>query len=341
MPGGRKARIVWAAAAALVLGACTGQGNGDDEPDAADELDAYLDTIFPTGPGQPNPAAVQWEEIVAECMAEAGFEYYPDRTAGMGGSQAIGMEGPFEDAEVYGYGMSLEGPDGSVPQFWGGSQGLSEAQERNAAYRAALSAEAQVQYSLAMDGDWSEYSDVYDQVISGDLVYNPARAGCTGRASIEAYPDGMAGPAELEDVKEAVRTMWERLPADPGVVETLPAWSACMADAGYPAMREIIDATDYVSTELWTRWQDSYANATPGNVGVTDYEVVKESIPEALHELQEAERALAVADAACRAESGYAEAYEVAEVAIAQEILDTYRADLDTWVAWAEAQQAE
>ena len=334
-------RLLAVVAAALVVGGCTGESTPDDDaPDASEELDAYLDVIFAVDPGAPDPDAVRFEEALGDCMAQAGFEYVPDRTAGMGFTEAVGHEGAFVDAEVTGYGMSLEGPDGAEPQFWGGRREPSEALQANEAYRTGLSAEAQVQYSLAMDGDFSEHSAVFDQVMAGEIEYDPMRAGCAGRAREEVYPDGMAGPAELTEVKEAVSTMWQELQDDGRVTQTLPAWSACLQDAGYPAMTQIIDAVNYVG-ELWEPWQETYANQTPGNVGVTDYEVVKEAIPDALRELQEAELDLAVADATCRAESGYVDAFTEAEDAIAQEILDTYRADLDTWAAWAAAQQAK
>ena len=343
----RAAVAVLAAATWLTaLTGCTGQ-DGDDAPDrevevpgAAEELDSYLDVIFAVEPGAPNPVALRYEEVLAECMAEAGFEYVPDRAAGTGGwSVALGMEGPFPEAEDYGYGFSLEGPDGTPPQLWQ-EAAPSETYQVNEAYRLALSPEAQVQYGLAMDGDFSQYSPYFEQVMAGELEYDPARAGCAGRAMEEAYPDGAAGPAELAEVKEAVNGMWARLQEDSRVRDTLPAWSTCMEDAGYDGMTEIIDAVNSL-TVVFENWQNAYADATPGHTGVTDLEVVKESIPDALQELQDTEIALAVADATCREDSGYVAAYLEAKNGIAQEILDTYRADLDTWVAWAQEQQAE
>ena len=343
----RAAAAVLAAATSLtVLTGCTGRGGDDgpsqavDVPDATEELDSYLDVIFAVEPGAPNPAALRYEEVLAECMAEAGFEYVPDRTAGTGGwSVALGMEGPFPEAEDYGYGFSLEGPDGAPPDLWQEAV-QSETYQANEAYRLALSPEAQVAYGLAMDGDYSEHSPFFDQFIAGELEYDLSRAGCSGRASQEAYPDGAAGPAELAEVKEAVNGMWARLQEDSRVRETLPAWSTCMQDAGYDGMTEIIDAVNSL-TVVFEDWQNTYADATPGHTGVTDLEVVKESIPDALQELQDTEVALAVADATCREVSGYVAAYLEAENDIAQEILDTYRADLDTWVAWVQEQQAQ
>ena len=342
----RAAVAVVAVAASLnALAGCTG---GDDDapdqatevPDATEELDSYLDVIFASEPGAPNPAAVRYEEVLAECMAEAGFEYVPDRAAGSEGwSVALGMEGPFPEAEDYGYGHSFEGPGGGRPQFWP-EVWQSETYQVNEAYRVALSPEAQAAYGLAMDGDFSQYSPYWEQFMAGELEYDPSRAGCSGRASQEVYPDGAAGPAELEEVKEAVDGMWSRLQEDPRVRETLPAWSACMEDAGYDGMTEIIDAVNRLSA-LFDDWQNTYADATPGHTGVTDLDVVKEHIPDALRELQDAEIALAVADATCREESGYVAGYLEAENDIAQEILDTYRADLDTWVAWAQEQRAQ
>lgn len=343
---GRTAVVALAVATWLAaLVGCTGP-DGDDAPDqevevpdATEELDSYLDVIFAYEPGAPNSAAIRYEEVLAVCMAEAGFEYVPDRAAGMvTGGVALGMEGPFPEAEDYGYGFSLEGPDGTSPQLW--QDAVPSETDANEAYRLALSPQAQAEYGIAMDGDFSEYSPFFEQVMAGELEYDASRAGCSGRASQEVYPDGAAGPAELAEVKEAVSAMWGRLQEDSRVRATLPAWSTCMQDAGYDGMTEIIDAVNRLPV-IFDEWQDTYADATAGHTGVTDYEVVKESIPDALRELRDAEIALAVADATCREESGYVAAYLGAQADIAQEILDTYRADLDTWVAWAQDQQAE
>jgi hypothetical protein len=76
-------------------------------------------------------------------------------------------------------------------------------------------------------------------------------------------------------------------------------------------------------------------------VGVTEYEVVKAEIPEALAELQAAEIVVAVADATCREDSGYADVLRQVEAEVEQEIVDTYRADLDARVIWVREQRAE
>ena len=343
MRGRSGALVLGAVAAAMALGGCSddvGGGEPDVGSGAVAELDAYVDVIFPARSG-PDPLMVRYEEVLAGCMAEAGFDYRPQTDLDITWSEARGFEGEFVDAEVYGYGEYLEGPNGEPPNaFQGGMGELTESQQANIDYVDSLSSDAQVEYSLAKSGDLSQYSEVYDQVMAGELEPDPSRWGCEGRASLEVYSDDGELPPELADVKDAVSTMWQRLQEDARVIERLPAWGACMEDAGYPAMTELVDAVNYAGS-LWGPFQDEYANATPGGVGVGDYEVVKESIPDALHELQQAELDLAAADARCRVESGYVAAYNEVKEEIAQEILDTYRADLDAWVEWSKEQQRQ
>ena len=343
MRGRSGALVLGTVAAAMALGGCSddaGGGTPDAESGAVAELDAYVDVIFPERSG-PDPLMVRYEEVLAECMAEAGFDYRPQTDLDITWSEARGFEGEFVDAEVYGYGEYLEGPNGEPPNaFQGGMGELTESQQANIDYFDSLSSDAQVEYSLAKSGDLSQYSEVYDQVMAGELEPDPSRSGCGGRASQEVYSDVGEVPPELADVRDAVSTMWQRLQEDPRVMETLPAWGTCMEDAGYPAMTELVDAVNYAGS-LWGPFQDEYANATPGGVGIGDYDVVKESIPDALRELQQAELDLATADARCRVESGYVASYNEVKEEIAQEILDTYRTDLDAWVDWSKEQQRQ
>lgn len=298
---------------------------------ATSPLDPYFAEIFgDVRPEDPNPWAVQAEELVAACMAEAGFEYRPDDKAGMGGTTVPEEIGTVAFAEQYGYGVSIPLEGSSTPLFWAEAP-VSEAVTWNQEYRAALSPEAQVAYDVALDGVYADPSSP-DRPPEGE--YDPSLNGCRGASYAEIYPDGAVGPAGLGDVKRAVADVWLAVEEDPRVTETLAAWSSCMADAGHPGLAQIIDAQNVLYTEIWPRWQDSWATATGSGLGVTDYDVVRLQIPDGLAELRAAEVELAVADARCREESGYLEAHEAVELELETEIVETYRADLDAWVTW-------
>lgn len=107
-----------------------------------------------------------------------------------------------------------------------------------------------------------------------------------------------------------------------------------MADAGHPGLMSTWDAESLVSTQIFEAWQQEWVDKTGTNLGVTDYDAVRERIPDGLAELRQAEVDLAVADATCRESSGYLATRHEVEVEIEQEVVDLYRADLDAWVTW-------
>lgn len=310
-----------------------GAGGGTEATgDAAGSpLDPYLAEIFgDIGPEDPNPWAVRAEELVAGCMAEAGFEYRPNDKAGMGSTTIPDEAGTVAFAEQYGYGYSIPFDGYETPLFWAEAP-ESEAVAWNRQYRTGLSAEARIAYDVALDGVYADPSSP-DRPPEGE--YDPALNGCRGVSYAEVYPDGMVGPADLSAVKDAVADVWLAVEEDPRVTETLAAWSTCMADAGYPGLTQIMDAENLLFSEIWPRWQDGWAVAAGSGLGVTDYDVVRRQVPDGLTELRTAEVELAVADAQCREGSGYLEAHRTVELELETQIVDMYRADLDAWVTW-------
>lgn len=320
------------------LGACSqdAAGAGDaavpvgEELDLSTPLEPYLAEIERDTPrGQPNPWAVRFEEAVAACMAEEGFEYHVDELAGVGGVTRPREFGTVAFAEQYGYGESIPLEGATVPMLWNYVP-TSEGRAWNAEYRDALSPEARAAYDIALDGAYAEASP--DDPPEGE--YDPSVHGCHGRASMQVYPDGYIGPEGLADVKQAVLSIYERVEEDPRVVEALGRWSVCMADSGHPGLESLLDAESLVATEIFTAWQEEWADRTGTALGVTDYDVVRRQVPDGLAELRRAEIDLAVTDAQCRLDSGYLTTRHEVQVEIEQEILDTYHADLEAWVTW-------
>lgn len=331
MASRRRAALV-IAALVLALSAC-GADDVEAPPDDLDTtspLDPYLDEVWgDRSQGDPDPWALRSEEVIAACMAEQGFEYHIDELAGAGSTRVPGDAGTVAFAELYGYGLSIPFEDGDVPLLWNDVP-IGEGKAWNDAYRGGFSAEALAAYDVAMDGSYSESSPDYPP----EGEYDPAIAGCRGRAHAEVYSDGWAGPAELGEMKRAVSDVDRRVEEDPRVVETLAQWSTCMADAGHPGLVELVDAENLFYSDIFPGWQDTWATATGTDLGVTDYDVVREQIPEGLAELRQAEVDLAVADARCREESGYLAAHQAVELEVEREVVDMYRADLDAWVIW-------
>lgn len=323
-----RGRSLVGVATVLVLTGCS--GGSAPEPAPMSELDGYLDVILGAD-ADPSvqPAWVrQAEEATAACMHEAGFVYHPDETAGTGWTTMPREAGTVAYAERYGYGETIETEEGHPPGMW--QQPLEgEGQRLNREYVASLSPAAAAEYELAL------YGEPWD----GEGEFTPS--GCQGLAHEEQAPDGYVGPAELRDVKLAVRDVYEKVASDPRVVDTRARWAVCMEDAGYPGFSEPIDALSHVGTVLWDEWQTRYLDATGSPSGVSDYDVVRTTIPDALVELQDAETALAVADATCRDEAGLRDVEQEVETQLENEIVETYRDDLDRWLAWARESERE
>lgn len=326
-----------------VLSGCTADGDARPDPDAPSSPDApddaevasplgpYLDELWgDRSQGDPDPWALRAEEVVAACMAEQGFEYRIDEMVGVGTTRRPDGYGTVAFAEQYGYGQSIPFAEGDLPMLWN-EVPIGEGRSWNIAYRDGLSPEARAAYDVAMDGVYSEASPDYDPMHEG---YDPQQAGCRGRATDEVFPGGSVGPAELADVKAAVDDVWRRVEEDPRVVEALSRWSTCMADAGHPGLANLWDAESLVGTVIFEQWQEEWIDETGTDLGVTDYDVVRVQIPDGLAELRQAEVDLAVADARCRESSGYLATYRAVELEVEQEVVDTYRADLEAWVAW-------
>lgn len=336
---GRWCAAIVALGVLAALGACSsGSDGGPDTPDgsAPEELDLstplepYLAEIDRDTPqGQPNPWAVRFEEVIAACMAEQGFEYHVDELAGVGAVTRPREFGTVAYAQQYGYGESIPLEGSALPMLWNYVP-MGEGRTWNLDYRESLSPEAKDAYDIALDGSYAEASP--DYLPEGE--YDPSRHGCHGRASQEVYPDGYIGPEGLGDVKQAVLSVHERVEEDPRVVEALEVWSSCMADAGHPGLETLLDAESLVAIEIFPAWQETWLESTGTNLGVTDYDVVRRQIPDGLAELRQAEIDLAVTDAQCRVDSGYLTVRHEVQVEIEQEILDRYEADLDTWVLW-------
>lgn len=349
-PWSGRAVVVGAVLVGVLVGgalvACTGAADGGGTADPSDPsgptdggtgdldlsspLDPYLDEIWgDLSPDQPNPWALRAEELVAACMAAEGFEYRVDELVGVGSYRIPDEYGTVAFAEQYGYGESIPLEDGWVPRLWSTAP-VSEGRAWNEAYREGLSEQARAAYDIALDGRYTEAHPDFEPFAE----YDPAAAGCRGRAYDEVYAGGAVGPAEFAAVKAAVDAVWTRVEEDPRVVEALGRWSTCMADAGYPGLSHTMDAESLVATQIFAEWQDTWIAATETNLGVSDYDVVRTRIPEGLAELRQAEVDLAVTDARCREDTGYLETRRQVEVELEQEVVDTYRDDLEAWVAW-------
>ena len=261
----------------LVLAAC---GGGSDEKDAGQ-------TPQPTSGGDGTQqigreefgmteeqlvnAIEAGESRIAECMADAGFEYTPiDSETFRDAMDAQGTVPGLSDEEFvaqYGYGITTLPP---TSDFRFG--------EENQAIFDDLSSEDQVAYGRTLVGENTQATYV-NMLEAEDFL--PA-GGCTETAIKEVYTEEQLSPSFFNPFDALVEQ-------DPRMIAAQQAWSECMADAGY----------DY---EMQGDPEDEFVERLDAITGGADPKTLTGGDKEALTELQGEERAIAKVDFDCAAE---------------------------------------
>lgn len=303
-----------AAIAALALATVPGCSRSAEAPGAAADqplgvIEQISAEIDPGNLEDAEATEARIQEIIAACMTDQGFEYFPVRPIIIDGqeqddylAEQLGVRpGTLEYAQQYGYGLSThayrEMPEPSAPP------NLNEQ-----ALEAMSDAERQA-WRSAMFGE-SEADD--------DL----ANQGCWGRANYEVFeapPEGL----DLEPfapLQAEIDTMWGSLQNRPRQLELDSRWMACMAEAGQPEFANPADAVESITAE-WDTFR---------GIGPSDQ----------VAEFTSREIAVATADRTCQDEVEYAATQQQISIDVQQEFYDAHKADLDAWVeAYREAQQ--
>jgi hypothetical protein len=220
----------------------------------------------------------RFEELVAACMDEQGFDYVPHLHVDedeLTQRDVLRAMSPEEFAERYGYGVATL------------RASTDEAREDpNDAMLANLSAREVTEWQEALRGS--------------DIAGN----GCLQVASDETHRDEVIDPmAEFEGLVDALLALGNRIRRHPNLVEAQHQWSGCMADAGYGGFDDFDMPEESVFERLLV---------LEGHEGEPDLdEVFERDLPEIdeedLRELQGYELTVAAADRTCRHELGVAE----------------------------------
>jgi hypothetical protein len=211
---------------------------GTSEPEATSDDGETLADFF--GYGNDDPAAAQAEyedeearrqELIRTCMAKEGFDYIPAMPP-EGSFQVMGPENEEERVRTQGFGITTW--YGNEDQFDPGiewedpNQATIEAMsdsEREAYYAALYGTEEEQMEGATTETD-PETGEEY-------TVVEGFGAGCEGEASEEIYGDQAATQDLWEQLQPDMETMYERVQADPRIVEANQEWSGCMAEAGF------------------------------------------------------------------------------------------------------------
>lgn len=239
-------RVLAIIAASMLLAAC-GQGgtstdsstDGDDQTeDATGGGDGSLADFFGYASEDPQEAQAQYlddearrQELIRTCMAEEGFDYTPvvppeesfqvwspgdeeefAKTEGFGITTWYGNEDSFDR------GMEWEDPNQEMVEA------MSET-EQTAYYEALYGTEEE-----QMEGSTTEIDPETGEEYMTSEGYG---FGCDGEASTEIYGDFSQTSDLWEEIGPEMEALYERVAADPRVVELDEEWAACMSDAGF------------------------------------------------------------------------------------------------------------
>jgi len=242
-----------------------------------------------------NAQQQQVEELVAECMANEGWEYIPVKYPDSGGVVEYTDEDEVARISREGLGITyylLYPASGEIPVDDPWAHWVNP----NDAYVESLSESERTAYYVSLNGSGGDDPVLYqtgvarlegDAATADKIVVNNGEGGCQREAYDAVSGNDITASAEYQ---EAIQAYYEelqlRFEADPRLVTLNETWSACMKDAGYDyenpqsyyegIYAELQKGADDVlgpdfykdPMEGWTQQQidDFYATATPEEV---------------------------------------------------------------------------
>lgn len=314
---------------ALSLSAC---GDDDEKTETAPALGVIDQLASAIEDGGEVARQIKVQDLIAECMVEAGFDYTPvDYSSLLDAQEDVPQWDTLDFAKEYGYGITTD--------IWG----LDEADtvDPNEEYVAAMSETEAEAYYYALLGENVGGGDVsadddeegYDSEVEA-ITAEFENAGCTGKAYNQVNTEWLGENGEFMALQAEMSRVGESILEDPEVVDRNSAWADCMADAGYAGYLSPQDP----QADITARLDDIYADSQ--NAWETiDYETATEADFDAITDEQEArvsdlrdeEIATATADYTCRQDSGWQDAYEAVNIRVQQEFYDTHKEEVDAF----------
>jgi len=315
----------------LALTGCSddAEGGGSESSSAATSpLTAYFaDVDQEFDQEESDRQQVEIENLVAECMADAGFEYVPQDFSG---STVVYDESDFAEqnteewVSTNGYGM-LSVPEEPTDEAVDAEE--EEWVDPNADYVESLSDSAEAAYYETLNGPdiWSEMTEEEME----NHEYSWEESGCYGWASNEVYPDMTAEGAEFEPLFDAMSAMYEEQMSTPELKTLQSEWSACMADAGFPDLATPTEAQDSVMDAQNALWEDLPQPENPDDPDA----VWPEPSAEDVQAVKDTEIETALADFRCKESVRWTEREQKVTFAIEEQFIKDHKAELDAYKA--------
>jgi len=262
----------------------------------------------------------QRQELISQCMREAGFDYIPHPAPfGITGIRS-GVDYQPNDyywVTQWGYGI-VDSPFGSTAQIidmdgW-------NANNPNEELLAELSATERTAWRNALNGiapiDSIDGAAVFPEEMTR------AELGCSRWAANEvpftAPGQDLLLTDEFAPLLEALSQMNIELQNNPSVLAVEEDWSNCMADAGFPGFSAQWMAKSRIESEL---------SALP---------VDQRSGTERAVALQEREISMALVDLACRESTNFTDRQNAARLAAEEQFVADHRTELEAFRSAAE-----
>lgn len=245
----------------------------------------------------------EFQEAIARCMNEAGFEYIPDAPDQLTPDSDDDTWNE-EHAATNGFGISIE----TVPT-------APLVPDPNADYVASLSEEGREAYRVALDGKpWQGNESPPDT--------SPESVGCfvTAMEQVDSGERPPEPPALVQDLREEImRSYGQKAASDPRMADAAQALVTCVVDAGGSPFDPLLGESAYDQVDR--AYQELLAAGEPSEAELAEF--------------QQWERDVAVAEHRCSAQM--IETTEEIYDETVREMVGPHRAELEALAAeWAQ-----
>lgn len=350
---------------ALILAGCGDGDESDGDTGRASPLAEFLgiDEGRATGVGgmefteEDRQRHHEVQELIVECMSEAGFEYYPEPFWGdredlpgvdeeQQAAWQLREDDPEAFAQEWGYGITTMQDLNQV--VTDPAEPAGPADDPNHEYRESLSPAAQEEYQKALWGDWEAVEPAEE---NGELeMADPIDVGgCHTEAQQAVHGMGEL-EQEFSELWDAIAALEERVSEDPEVAEAEQAWSSCMAEAGYSGLSAVDDAREQVYERQSELFHIRADPADQGDAAAQAEDGVEPEVlpspdfappeidPDELARVQDFEREIAVADFECQQDSELDRIQQEVRFTLEEEFIETHRDQLEAYRDWLDEQ---
>lgn len=269
------------------------------------------------------------EDLVAQCMADEGFEYTPNADTGTVVSDGGEWEPEKREwVEKYGYGF-VNSPFAEQVEENPSEQ---ENSDPNADYVSSLSESEQTAFYETLYGATPAEDELAED---GSYEYRWEDAGCQGWAQHEIGGDDPSQSEEFSALRTKMEELMTATQDSPELADLNAEWASCMADKGEPGFTKQSEAGESIMEEQNKIYDAVYGDGSePVDTEAADFEDPSKS-PE-MKALGERELELAVIDLECREKTSFATKSLKIQFALEEKFIAENKAELEAFKAAAE-----